>query len=62
LAGVRATWGRFVVAIKVTIHADKGLFVVNTPGSHLQRQPRVYRSLAAARAREDELIALALAM
>lgn len=50
------------MAIKVTIHADKGLFVVNTPGSHLQRQPRVYRSLAAARAREDELIALALAM
>ena len=31
--------------IKLTVHAARGVFVVGTPGSHVQRQPRTYRSL-----------------
>lgn len=42
-------------AIKLTIHPDKGKFVVNTPGTHAQRQPRTYTSLGKALGRVTEL-------
>ncbi len=41
--------------IKHTIHATKGKHVVNTPGSHYQRQPRVYGSIERARERIEEI-------
>jgi hypothetical protein len=42
--------------IKLTIH-DSGKYVVNTPGSHAQRQPRTYGSRERALARVAELAA-----
>jgi hypothetical protein len=41
--------------IKVTEHKLAGRWVVNTPGTHIQRQPRVYASKQAAFDRVDEL-------
>jgi hypothetical protein len=41
--------------VKITAHFETGRFVVNTPGTHVQRTPRVYRSLEAAIARAREL-------
>ena len=40
--------------VKVTNHDH--CVVVNTPGSHLQRQPRVYKSYDKAMARVKELM------
>jgi hypothetical protein len=33
-----------IMTVNLICHPQKGLYVVNTPGSHLQRRPRVYRS------------------
>jgi hypothetical protein len=41
--------------VKITAHHGKGKFVVNTPGSHLQRYPRTYNSLEKAQERAHEL-------
>ncbi len=41
--------------IKFTIHQSKDKFVVNTPGTHVQRQPRTYTSLERARERVEEI-------
>jgi hypothetical protein len=46
--------------VKVTIHCDRGRYVVNTPGSHLQRRPRTYGTLARAMGRVQELETLAV--
>jgi hypothetical protein len=46
---------RRTMQVKITIHLDKGKFVVNTPGTHVQRQPRVYGSLDKAVERAQEL-------
>jgi hypothetical protein len=45
-----------VFEIKLTAHEDRGKWVVNTPGTHVQRQPRVYGSREAALARVTELV------
>ena len=47
------------VTIKLTTHPAKGKHVVNTPETHLQRQPRVYTDADRANARVDELQRLA---
>ena len=44
------------VKIRLTIHENKDRFVVNTPGTHAQRQPRTYATLDGARERVDELL------
>lgn len=45
-----------IMTVKLTCHPQKGLYVVNTPGSHLQRRPRVYRSESRAMNRVAELL------
>lgn len=40
--------------IKITVHPN-GKIVINTPGSHLQRQPRTYTDWERAMARVAEL-------
>ena len=45
--------------IKHTTHTAKDKYVVNTPGTHLQRQPRVYKYANRARERVAELQRLA---
>src|SRR3954447_3495002 len=44
------------VKIRLTIHENKDRFVVNTPGTHAQRQPRTYATLERARERIEELL------
>jgi hypothetical protein len=41
--------------VRLVWHAERDVYVVNTPGSHVQRVPRVYRSREAALARVREL-------
>ena len=41
--------------IRLTIYQSKDRYVVNTPGTHVQRQPRTYATLARAQERVDEL-------
>lgn len=41
--------------IKLTIYESKEKFVVNTPGTHVQRQPRTYTSLERAHQRVEEI-------
>jgi hypothetical protein len=41
--------------IKLTIHQSKDKFVVNTPGTHVQRQSRTYTSLDRARKRVEDV-------
>lgn len=42
--------------IRLTIHENKDRYVVNTPGTHVQRQPRTYASIERARERVEELL------
>lgn len=41
--------------IRLTIHENKDRYVVNTPGTHVQRQPRTYATLERALERVEEL-------
>jgi hypothetical protein len=41
--------------IKITAHPSKDSRVVNTPGTHIQRRPRVYSSEERARRRACDL-------
>lgn len=45
-----------LVRIRLTIHENKDRYVVNTPGTHVQRQPRTYASIERARERVEELL------
>jgi hypothetical protein len=52
---IRQAIREVAVQIKYTSHAAKGKHVVNTPGSHHQRQPRVFGCTERARERIEEL-------